>query len=107
MTVTGTLEMNDCIYRNRAAPPVLLDKPIHTTVRSLVAALLLWGLGIFALHAPLCRCNVRCQLQALPPLSYLTLTSSWSPRAAETPWHAPQRLEANSFCMALRGQSSP
>ncbi len=30
---------------------MLLDKPTHTTVRSLVAALLLWGLGVFALHA--------------------------------------------------------
>lgn len=30
---------------------MLLDKPTHTTVRSLVAALILWGLGVFALHA--------------------------------------------------------
>ena len=30
---------------------MLLDKPTLTTVRSLVAALLLWGLGVFALYA--------------------------------------------------------
>lgn len=51
MTLTGIHEMNDCIDRNRAATTVLLDQPARTAVRSLVAALLLWSLGVFALHA--------------------------------------------------------
>lgn len=38
-------------YRNRAATTGLPDKPARPTARGLVAELLLWSLGIFALHA--------------------------------------------------------
>ena len=72
MTLAGTHEMNDCIYRNRAATPVLLDKPTHTIVRSLVAALLLWSLGVLALHAQ--------PRQMLHKLAFNSCVSGWQSR---------------------------